>query len=381
VVLSHRALLVNAFMIGERTEMNSRDGGISWLPLFHDMGLIGALITSLHWRYPLVMMPTESFLMHPRRWLQWISKKRLTMSVAPNFAFQTAVERVPEKVLGDLDLSSWRLAFNGSEMVRSATLRSFSERFAPRGFKDSAHQPVYGMAENALAATFPSKDKLWSSLVIDRLSLEADNLARAPRDEHALRADFVSVGTPLAGVSVEIRSSDGHPLCEGQAGMIYIKSPSLMDGYFQQEQKTQAVLRDGWLQTGDIGFISDGELYITGRSKELIIKRGRNYYPDDIEMVASEAAGPKVLRVAVIGCENAAEGTEDIVLMLETHSLLAEERERIERDVNGALISALGIRADVTAFVPPRTITYTTSGKVQRAPLRERYLSGAISRG
>jgi acyl-CoA synthetase (AMP-forming)/AMP-acid ligase II len=344
VVLSHRALLTNAFMIGERAQMSTRDVGVSWLPLFHDMGLVGALLTALSFHYPLLMMPVESFLLHPRRWLQWIGRKRGTLSVAPNFAYQLAVDRIAPRHLEGIDLSSWRHAFNGAEAVRPSTLTSFAERFSAHGFDGSAFQPVYGMAENSLAATFP-----------------------AAGTRYVIRDEIVSVGTPLSGVSVKTVD-----------GQILIKSPSLMDGYFRNDAATAEVLVDGWLKTGDLGFIRDGELHVTGRAKELIIKRGRNYPPDDFERIAVDVGRGRVLRAAAFGVANKKSGTEDVVVVLETRALTVHERELLTREVSSAINAELSIGPDVTVVVPPRTIERTTSGKLRRGALRNRYLDGAL---
>ncbi len=362
VVLGHRALLTNAWMIGERAGMKSTDVGVSWLPLFHDMGLVGALFTSLYWQFPLLMMPVESFLMQPRRWLQWMSKKRATMSVAPNFAYQLVIDRVAERHLDGLDLSAMRHAFNGSEAVRPSTLRGFEQRFAKIGFDGAAHQPVYGMAENTLAATFPRVGARWNARTYDGA------------------LEIASVGTPLVGVSVAIVGDDGRSIGAGQTGEIRLQSPSLMHGYYRNEEATAAVLKDGWLRTGDLGFVQDGELHVTGRAKELIIKRGRNYPPDDFERIACEAGKGRVIRAAAFGSNNEKMGTEDVVVVLETRPITEHEREQLVRDVFGAMVGELGIGADVTVTVPPRTIERTTSGKLRRAALRTRWLEGSLPR-
>jgi acyl-CoA synthetase (AMP-forming)/AMP-acid ligase II len=362
VVLAHRALLTNAWMIGERAGMKPTDLGVSWLPLFHDMGLVGALLTTLYWRYPLLMMPVESFLLQPRRWVQWMSRKRATMSVAPNFAYQLLVDRVADRHLDGLDLSAMRHAFNGSEAVKPSTLRAFEERFGKIGFDGAAFQPVYGMAENTLAATFPRVGARWAARPHDGAN------------------EIASVGTPLAGVKVAIVGEDGRSIGEGLAGEIRIQSPSLMQGYYRNEEATAAVLQDGWLRTGDLGFVRDGELHITGRAKELIIKRGRNYPPDEFERIAVEAGKGRVLRAAAFGSSNEKQGTEDVVVVLETRPITEQDRDRLVRDVYGALVGELGIGADVTLTVPPRTIERTTSGKLRRAALRTRWLEGNLPR-
>lgn len=359
VVLSHRALLVNAWMIGDRAGMSTSDVGVSWLPLFHDMGLVGALLTALVWHYPLLLMPVESFLLQPRRWLQWIGRKRGSMSVAPNFAYQLALDRVAERHLEGIDLSAWRRAFNGAEAVRPATLRAFEGRFSRLGFDGAAFQPVYGMAENALAATFPRAGARWSS-------------------HQAGDVEIVSVGTPLAGVTVAVVDDHGLPLPEGTTGQIRIQSPSLMQGYFRNEEATAAILEGGWLRTGDLGFVRDGELYVTGRAKELIIKRGRNYPPDDFERLAVEAGRGKVLRAAAFGAPNDRQGTEDLVVVLETRPLTTQERDVLTKEVSGAILGEVGLGPDITVVVPPRTIERTTSGKLRRAALRTRFLEGKL---
>lgn len=361
VVLSHRALLANAWMIGDRSGMSPRDVGVSWLPLFHDMGLVGALLTALSWHYPLLLMPVESFLLQPRRWIQWIGRQRATMSVAPNFAYQLVLDRVADRHLEGLDLSAWRHAFNGAEAVRPATLRGFEKRFGPLGFDGAAFQPVYGMAENSLAATFPKRGSRWMASPIGGVEL-------------------VSVGTPLSGVSVSVVDEHRRVVEKGTTGHILIKSPSLMEGYFRNEEATRAVLDDGWLRTGDLGFVQGDELFVTGRAKELIIKRGRNYPPDDFERIAIDTGKGRVLRAAAFGAPNERAGTEDLVVVLETRAMTAHDRDLLTREVTGAINGELGIGPDVTVVVPPHTIERTTSGKLRRAALRSKYLEQGLPR-
>jgi fatty-acyl-CoA synthase len=266
VALSHRSVLANAHMIGERVGMNPRDVGVSWLPLFHDMGLVGALMTSLYWHFPLLLMPPESFLMHPRRWLQAITRLGATLTVAPNFAYQMVIDRTGERHLRELKLDTLRCAFNGSEAVLPSTLRALGERLGDRGFDLDAMLPVYGMAENALAATFPDRGERWQSLRLDRAELEVAGRAVPPKDGDS-DVEIVSVGTPLSGVSLEIRGASGQRLPSDTVGEVAIRSPSMMDGYWQKPDQTGRVLTDGWLLTGDLGFVHDGRLYLIGRAK------------------------------------------------------------------------------------------------------------------
>jgi acyl-CoA synthetase (AMP-forming)/AMP-acid ligase II len=274
-----------------------------------------------------------------------------------------------------------RFAINGSEAVRPATVRAFAARFAEKGFNQRAMLPVYGMAENTLAATFPPLGECWRSEQLDREELELHRRAVAAAPGSAALVEMVSVGKPLAGVSVEIRDAEDRPVATDTVGEVVIRSPSVMDGYWKNPAQTERTLAGGWLRTGDLGFARDGHLYLTGRAKELIIKRGRNYSPDDVEQIATEAGGPHVQQAAAFSVQNEAAGTEDVVLLLGTRALGAADRDQIEKDVNGALIAALGIRSDVTVFVAPRSIPRTTSGKVQRAALRARYQQGEIGTG
>ena len=215
------------------------------------------------------------------------------------------------------------------------------------------------MAENSLAATFPKHGQHWHSTELEG-------------------RERVSVGTPLSGVSVAVVDELAQPVAQGMTGSIRLKSPSLMAGYFENPEATAEVLRDGWLRTGDIGFIRDGELFVTGRSKELIIKRGRNYSPDELEGVALEAGKGRVLRAAAFGASDDREGTERIVLVLETRPVTEHERELLSREIGGALVAAVGVGQDLTVVVPPKTIERTTSGKIRRVTLRSRFLEGSL---
>ncbi|MFI5299937.1 MAG: AMP-binding protein, partial [Polyangiales bacterium] len=294
VMLTHRALLTNATMIGDRTAADADDVGVSWLPLFHDMGLVGALISALAYRHALLLLPVEAFLMQPRRWMNWLSRRRATMTVAPNFAYQLVAQRLSEDDARALDLSALRCAFDGAEQVRSDTLRAFEARLSESRLPCTALQPVYGLAENTLAATFPERGARWRT---------------RPRLD-AIGGEVVSVGTPLAGVTVRIVDEKGAIVSAARSGAIELLSPSLMRGYFRDEEASERALHDGWLRTGDVGFVEGGELFVTGRAKELIIKRGTNYHPDDLERVAMEAGGDDVRAVAAFGCADASSGTE-----------------------------------------------------------------------
>lgn len=378
VVLSHGNLLANAHGIGLGLGMSESDVGMSWLPLFHDMGLIGVLLTCLYWRFPVHVMAPEHFVLHPHRWLENISRFRATLSPAPNFAYHLCLRRVTEEQEARLDLSSWRVALNGAEPIDHGTVEQFRARFSKVGFGPKVLLPVYGMAENSLAATFPDIEDPYRSRPLDREALEQHRRARKANGSGLLPYHAVSVGYPLAGQEVAILGDDGAILREDQIGEIVVRGPSTTSGYYQNEEETRRVLVDGWLHTGDLGFLSDRQLFVTGRKKDLIIQRGRNYYPYDIERVAAGVDGVRKGCLAAFASPNPETGTEDIVLVAETHQKDREGRDRIAREINGALLQALGVRADHVVLVPPKSVPKTSSGKVQRAACRERFLDDAL---
>jgi len=374
VALSHRALLTNAFGIGERLGMTPNDVGVSWLPLFHDMGLIGTLLTSVVWHYPLGLMPTESFLVHPHRWLQAIGKTRATLSVAPNFAYRLAHARIAERHLEGVSLASWRSALSGSEAVEVATARAFADKFSAWGYDERAMMAVYGLAENCLAVTFPPAGEALRAVDLDRHALEVERAVQPMREGRAASA-IVSVGTPLVGQRVAVRADDGTLLPEGAVGEIVVGGACLMKGYHDNEAATAETLRDGWLHTGDLGFVSDGRLHVTGRAKELIIRRGRNYYPYDIERAAAGVAGAAA---AAFGLPNEESGTEDLVVIVECKERDAGAQEDLKKKIHAEVLAAVGIAAERIVLCPSRSLPRTTSGKLQRALARRRWLEGSL---
>lgn len=379
VVLTHRNLLSNVYGIGTALEASSADVGIGWLPLYHDMGLIGVLFTGLIWAFPLYLMRPEAFALRPHWWLENITRYRVSISPAPNFAYNTCTQRVTDAQLAKLDLSSWRVALNGAEPVDHRTVEEFKQRFGAVGFPTGALLPVYGMAENSLAATFPDRASPYVVECLDREALEQQGRARPSTNGARFPYHAVSVGYPLAGQEVAIRGDDGSIVEEGRVGEILVRSPSMTSGYYHQEEESARVLRDGWLHTGDLGYILGRRLSVTGRRKELIIKRGRNYYPYDIERVAATISGVRKGCVAAFACYNQAAGTEDLVVVAEMQEEDGRENARIESEINGELLACLGVGADRIVLVPPRTIPKTSSGKIQRVSCRDRYLRGQLT--
>ncbi len=381
VVLTHRALLSNAHGIGRGLDIHPTDLGVSWLPLFHDMGLIGGMISAIYNQTRLVSMMPEAFVMNPASWLKNVTRHRGTIVVAPNFAYHLCANRIDEEDLAGLDLSTLKVALNGAEPIDLKTMEMFERKFAPVGFGDNVNFPVYGMAENCLAATFPRLGSRFEVEPVDRARLETEGRAVDADAGDPFPFQAVSVGSPLAGQEIVIAGRNGRPAREREVGEILIKSPSLMRGYYHNPEETAKVIKDGWLHTGDLGFVYKQRLFITGRAKEMIIKRGRNYYPYDIERAASEVKGVRKGCLAAFAIPNRETGTEDLVLVCETRETEEQRKQQIEKAVASEVLGSVGAKPDQVLLVPPRSIPKTSSGKLQRLLCRQRYLDGTLVKG
>ncbi len=378
-MLSHRNLLHNIHGIGVASAMTDNDVGISWLPMYHDMGLIGGFLSTMYWNIPLVLMAPEAFIFRPIWWLENISKYRVTMGVAPNFGYHYCVTRIEDKDVHKLDLGSWRLALNGAEPVDRVTLNKFLEKFKPCGLREDIFLPVYGMAEDSLAATFPSLDRTTVARRFMRSKLEEDDRAVDSNSQNSQEyIDLVSVGYPLVGQEIRIVDDHGKILHEREVGEICVKSPSLMSGFYKNPKATKEAVRDGWLHSGDMGFVLDGMLFISGRKKEMIIKRGKNIYPYDIERIASTVKGIRKGCCAAFDVHNEEQGTEDLVLVCETTVKDKKELERLRQEVHSEILAKLGIAPDDIRLVPRESIPKTTSGKTQRFLCKKIYLEGEL---
>ena len=375
VMLTHKKLLHNIHGIGVAGAMSADDVGISWLPMYHDMGLIGGFFTPLYWNINMVLMQPEALLFRPYWWLENIGKYRATITVAPNFGYHYCVTRIDDVNLHRLDLGSLRLAMNGAEPVDRITLNKFLEKFKPCNLRDDIFLPVYGMAENSLAATFPSLDNPTVVSRFRRDKLEEKHLAMDSDSQNSMEyIDLVSVGYPLIGQEIKIVNKRGATLHEREVGEICVKSQSLSSGYYKNPEATHAVFKDHWFHSGDMGFILDGRLYISGRIKEMIIKRGKNIYPYDVERIASTVKGVRLGCCAAFDVHNEAEGTEDLVLVCETTAKEREALERLKQEIHNEILTRLGIAPDDIKLVPKESIPKTTSGKIQRILCKKIYL-------
>ena len=376
VLLTHHNLVSNIHAMGQALQVGHADVGVSWLPLYHDMGLIGALLFCIYWRLPLVLMAPTTFLIDPARWLWAIHRHRGTLSPAPNFAYARCVKRVRPNERQGLDLSSWRFALNGAEPVNAGTLDAFVEVFGPHGFRRDAILPVYGLAEASLAVAFPKPRTTLTVDSVDRQGL-ADGQAVPMVGDGAV--SIVGVGTAVPGHEVRVVDERGELLPEREVGHIVVRGASVMAGYYHDADATARVLSDGWLWTGDLGYFAHKQLFITGRVKDLIIVRGRNFYAEDIERVAEQVPGVKGGGVIAFGVYDEPQAIDLVVIICETTQTDAATRERLASSVTEAVQNTVGVQVDEVVLVGPGTLPKTSSGKRQRNLCRTLYLAGELA--
>jgi acyl-CoA synthetase (AMP-forming)/AMP-acid ligase II len=379
VVIEHRHALANIHAVGQALKVNRRDVTVGWLPLYHDMGLVGTLLWPIYWRLPAVLMSPVTFLQNPRRWLEAITRHRGTLSAAPNFAYALCTARIPPAERAGLDLSSWRVTLNGAEAVSARTVAEFTAAFAPVGFRAETMRPVYGLAESTVAVAFSPVATPPRVVRVDRAALAAGSARpAAPGAAGADAIELVSVGRPVPGHELEIVDDHGTPLPERTVGHIVVTGPSLMAGYHRAPEATARALRGGVLWTGDLGFVDGGELYITGRAKDLIIVRGRNHAPEDLERAAGSVTGVRAGNVVAFAAPGGAEGTERVVLVCETRLAAPAERAALARAVADEVQASCGVGVDEVVLAAPGTLPKTSSGKLQRGRTREHFLAGTL---
>jgi fatty-acyl-CoA synthase len=398
VTVTHANLAANAeaFMIHGLDRDPSVDKGVSWLPLFHDMGLIGFVVGPLFTNVPCVLLPTASFARRPRLWLDKIHQHRGTITYAPNFAYALVAKRLKGKDVGDLDLSSLRVSGCGAEPIQASTLRDFAETLAPARFDRRAFLPSYGMAEATLAITFtPLKQGLRTDTV-DPEAL-ADGRAVGPDPITHEGTEIVDCGVVFPGHELAILDAAGARLGDRQVGQIVARGPSVTQGYFHEPDLTAQTFKPiagdapgdaPWLHTGDLGYLAGGRLFVCGRVKDVIIVRGRNYYPSDIEWAVSEASGAAAARrgnVVAFGVFVDAQGRpsagavseEQLVVCCEGHS---SEVEAIRETATAVVASRFGLAVHEVVVAPLASLPRTSSGKPKRRETRQRYLDGSLPR-
>jgi len=353
------------------------DRATSWLPLYHDMGLIGFMMSPLACQLSIDYLTPRDFARRPMQWLNLISENRATISYSPSFGYDLAVRRGAAQVPADLDLSCWRHAGIGGDMVRAGVLERFAETFEPRGFKRSAFIPSYGMAEVCLAITFSKGGTGVRTDMVDRVVLSEAQRAQPVADpDDPLRARrFVICGRVLPGHRLEVRDEAGSLLLDRAVGRIFVKGPSVMPGYFgEPEASREVLLPDGWLDTGDLGYMLDGEIVVTGRAKDLIIVNGRNVWPQDIEWALEARRIVKSGDSAAFSVDSG-EGERVVVAVL-ARVAGDEARTALARDVAGAVREAVVVDCDVVLVPPTMGLPMTSSGKLSRSRTRANYLAG-----
>jgi fatty-acyl-CoA synthase len=377
VALTHANLSANIEAFAGPCGVAAREGdvAVSWLPLNHDMGLVGMALGSIYSKTPCVLLPTTAFVKRPAEWLKAVTRHRGSISFAPNFAYDLCVRRV--KDVEGLDLSSWRIAGCGAEPIHPATLTAFAEKFSGAGFREQSFLPCYGLAEHVLAATFSPRGRVLRTEEISQDDLSMNRVAVPVVDADGRgAAPLVACGAPLPGHQLRIVDEDGEPLPERHVGEIILAGPSVMVGYYKQEAATAETIRDGWLHTGDLGYLADGELFVCGRAKDIIIVNGRKYHPQDLEWAIDDLPGVRRGRVVAFGDQE--RGRADRVVIVAEPTGDADADVLVE-SIRRRIGDLFGLYVDEVALVPRGSVGRTTSGKVQRGATKARYQRGELA--
>ncbi len=379
VAVRHSALMANAAAtLTHGLQIRPNDRAVSWLPLYHDMGLVGFLLTPLAGQASIDLLATRDFARRPQVWLSLIAARRATISFSPSFGYDLCARRQRADA-PELDLSSWRIAGIGGDMIRASILQDFADKFAASGFSASAFLPSYGMAEATLAISFAPLGRGIETDLVDLDILERRRRAAAPRPGAARTRQLVLCGGVLPGHELEVRASGGAVLQDRREGRIFVRGPSLMQGYDGQPNETETTLsKDGWLDTGDLGYWLDGSLVVTGRAKDLIIINGRNIWPQDVEWTVELAVpGVRSGNVAAFSIEES--GREVLVVAVDPKGVRGPlSVGKLATDINEAVRVQHGLEGRVI-LVPPSGLPYTSSGKLSRVRARQRYLAGRLA--
>jgi fatty-acyl-CoA synthase len=375
VSVTHRSLMANATAISRHgLETRPGDRCVSWLPFYHDMGLVGFMLSPIVAGLTVDYLATRDFARRPLLWLDLIARNRATISYSPSFGFELSAQRAATLDLGGLDVSSWRCAGIGGDMIRPHVLRRFADRFGPHGFDARAFVASYGMAEATLALSFAPLGEGLKTETVDLDRLENEGVAAQPASGDARSREFVLCGPALPGHRIECRAADGTALPEGRVGRVFAKGPSLMRDYFREPEATAETLSpDGWLDTGDLGYFARGELVITGRAKDLILVNGRNVWPQDLEWaVEAGVAGMRSGDVAVFSVDNETE--EEVVALVQCRTQDPTARAALSDEVAKLLRLKFGTPVTVR-LVGAHALPVTSSGKLSRSRARALYLA------
>ena len=376
VVVTHTGLLHNLAamdsLFDRYTAEDAEQGGVCWLPLYHDMGLVGCMFNGLHHPATMTYIGPELFIVRPAIWLKTMSRYKALISPAPDFAYGLCLTKIKDSEMEGVDLSQWIFALNGAEPIDTGQMERFVERFAQWGLRPEALTPVYGLAEAGLAVTFSDPWAKARVVEFDRDRLSEDGVA-VPGAGRRLP----SVGKPLPSIELEIRGPDGRPVGEGRVGRIMIGGPSITTGYYNAPEITAETIRDGWLDTGDLGFRHEGELYIAGRAKDLIILRGRNYAPQEIEELLVGMDGLRVGCAAAVG--HFVEGAgEQLVILAEKDIRSDRPSEEMIGEIKSRLLTGLSLSPHHVEILTPGTLPRTSSGKLRRSDALRMFVSRGL---
>lgn len=367
VVLSHANLLANIRSMGIALDASGEDVFVSWLPLYHDMGLIGAWMGCLYHAAALYVMPPTSFLARPASWLRAIHRYRATLSAAPNFAFDICARKLDDADLVGLDLGSLRMVANGSEPVSADTIRRFTDRFAKSGFRREAMAPVYGLAECAVGLAFPPLGRPPIVDRVDRDRLAGRGIATPAATDDPAPLEIVACGQPIPDHEMRVVDDQGREVADRVEGRLEFRGPSTTRGYHDDEARTRQLIRDGWVDSGDRAYVANGDVYVTGRIKDIIIRGGRNIHPQELEHEIGQLPGVRPGGVVAFGSTDPQSGLERLVVIAEARESDAATRSAVEARIGEVSAAVLGTAPDRIVLVPPRTVPKTSSGKLRRS--------------
>jgi fatty-acyl-CoA synthase len=371
VALAHRPILNQLQSYSQAIQLQPDDVIVSWLPLYHDMGLIAGFLLPVLMGVPLVLMSPFDWVRAPQRLLQAVSAYHGTLTWLPNFAYNFCAQKIRDRHLEGVDLSSWRMVINCSEPVRADSHRRFAERFVGCGLQPGALAASYAMAENVFAVTQTPPGMIPNVDRVDREVFQRDGAAQPAEDDRPV-LEVVSCGPPIAGTKVRVLDASGHALPEHQEGELAVQSDCMLTGYYHRPDATAETIKDGWYLTGDYGYLAEGEVYVTGRKKDLIITGGRNVYPQDIEVLAGEIEGVHPGRVVAFGVYDEGSGTEEVVLVAEVDAA-ADDRARIAEDIRRRVTQGSAVALRQVFLVDRGWLVKTSSGKIARGANREKW--------
>jgi acyl-CoA synthetase (AMP-forming)/AMP-acid ligase II len=376
VMVTHTNLLANLTMMQQalvyRGEDEIDNGCVCWLPLYHDMGLVGCLYLGMYYPGTVTYMGPDTFLAKPAIWLRTLSRYKSAISPAPHFAYSLCATKIKDEEMEGVDLSRWRAALNGAEPIESDGVQRFAERFAKWGFKPEAMTPVYGLAEAGLGVTFTDLDDLPRFTEFSREGLWNGGTGHLGEGRR-----IVSVGRALPGVEVAIYDDQEQQVPGGRVGRIWVKGPSITKGYWESPELTANMIHGDWLDTGDLGFFHDGELYIAGRAKDLIIIRGRNYAPQEMEELLLDVEGVRKGCAVAVSTMIESEG-EQLIILAEKDPRSKRPTEETIAEINHCILTGLSLKPRDVELLDPGTLPRTSSGKLRRSEALRQFLAGEL---